>query len=402
MFDNKFLPRDADAVFCRVDAGKAASESGSHSVVGDLHVCWDEFLDCLRALAKVKWPHSSESGDDVLLSVVRRWIVPFARGDGGSAAVNSLFTRRAHRSLMLWDKQLKRVFAWYVRLRCRNACKGHPVCIAAQARRCPLVCCTACSAHKWDRRYAALEDIDPSHVHWPYVREHGMLISGEAFLLREFGARAGPTGRPTGSSASRRRGSLGGAGSAAEALPWYDGSFVSRLSAVLRNFNVVPTFLSKSEAAGLFKQAESGNDGDERANAATFPAFLEALAEASHHLSLMLLSCRCCEWPGTLASAAFSYRPPMWVSVGLSRSGPRCAGGTGGGLSRGGPHPQHHLARRAQGAAALRRGLPRAAGPTASAGACRSCTPVHACSTRRTVRKWRRARHHSHARRLVA
>lgn len=76
-----------------------------------------------------------------------------------------------------------------------------------------------------------MDDTDPARVTWTWAREHAGAINSAQFVL------------------------------------------------MLLNFNVLPVLLSKTVALEVFVRCEADNDGDERANAMFYPAFLETIAE---------------------------------------------------------------------------------------------------------------------------
>mgnify|MGYP001807227986 CR=1 FL=1 len=90
----------------------------------DLHVDYTEFLRCMAAVVRVKFPHAADPREALLLAT-RKWVLPFARlgADGGglglgcgpASAADSLFDRSAMNLLRTYDSQLKRLYAWWAR-----------------------------------------------------------------------------------------------------------------------------------------------------------------------------------------------------------------------------------------------------------------------------------------------
>ncbi|GIL46567.1 hypothetical protein Vafri_3543 [Volvox africanus] len=196
LLDNRLTLVAADVMFTRVEAGVDCEEGGGSTLLGDLHVDFEEFMRCLRAVVRVKFPQASEPREAMLL-LARKWLLPFARdsgaGGGVGNSVDGLFSRSTMNLIRKYDGQLKRLFAWY----------------------------------------SSMDETDPAKVTWTWAREHAGAINSAQFVL------------------------------------------------MLLNFNVLPVLLSKHAALEVFMRCEAANDGDERANAMFYPAFLETIAEVA-------------------------------------------------------------------------------------------------------------------------
>ncbi|GIL90638.1 hypothetical protein Vretimale_15768 [Volvox reticuliferus] len=196
LLDNRLTLVAADVMFTRVEAGVDCEEGGGSTLLGDLHVDFEEFMRCLRAVVRVKFPQATEPKEAMLL-LARKWLLPFARdsgaGGGVGNSVDGLFSRSTMNLIRKYDGQLKKLFAWY----------------------------------------SSMDETDPAKVTWAWAREHAGAINSAQFVL------------------------------------------------MLLNFNVLPVLLSKHAALEVFMRCEAANDGDERANAMFYPAFLETIAEVA-------------------------------------------------------------------------------------------------------------------------
>ncbi|GLC72051.1 hypothetical protein PLESTF_001198800 [Pleodorina starrii] len=197
LLDNRLTLVAADVIFTRVEAGVDQDEPGAGStLLGDLHVDFEEFMRCLRAVVRVKFPAATDPRDAMLL-LARKWLLPFAResgaGGGVGNSVEGLFSRSTMNLIRKYDGQLKKLFAWY----------------------------------------SSMDETDPARVTWAWAREHAGAINSAQFVL------------------------------------------------MLLNFTVLPVLLSKHAALEVFIRCEAANDGDERANAMFYPAFLETIAEVA-------------------------------------------------------------------------------------------------------------------------
>ncbi|EFJ45399.1 hypothetical protein VOLCADRAFT_118360 [Volvox carteri f. nagariensis] len=197
LLDNRLTLVAADVMFTRVEAGVDDEDgNGGSTLLGDLHVDFEEFMRCLRAVVRVKFPQATDPKEAMLL-LARKWVLPFARdsgaGGGVGSSVDGLFSRSTMNLIRKYDGQLKKLFAWY----------------------------------------SSMDETDPARVTWSWAREHAGAINSAQFVL------------------------------------------------MLLNFNVLPVLLSKHAAIEVFIRCEAANDGDERANAMFYPAFLETIAEVA-------------------------------------------------------------------------------------------------------------------------
>ncbi|KAG2453435.1 hypothetical protein HYH02_001658 [Chlamydomonas schloesseri] len=178
LLDNRLTLVHADVIFTKVDAGNyqatgaggtsgggaplpsmpAAQLSGTQSqaststLPGDLHINYTEFLRCMAAVVRVKFPHAADPHEALLLAT-RKWVLPFARlggeggglglGSGPASAADSLFDRSIMNLLRTYDGPLKRLYAWYT----------------------------------------CMEETDPTHVTWTWVHEHGGTLDSNNFVL---------------------------------------------------------------------------------------------------------------------------------------------------------------------------------------------------------------------------
>ncbi|KXZ53090.1 hypothetical protein GPECTOR_8g81 [Gonium pectorale] len=145
LLDNKLSLVSADVIFTRVDAGVDVDPGSGGTVLGDLHVDFGEFMRCLHAVVRMKFPKITDE-QEALLLLARKWVLPFASDSGTAGAgssVDGLFSRSTMNLIRKYDGQLKRLFAWY----------------------------------------SSLGETDPSRVSWAWAREHGGTISSSGFVL---------------------------------------------------------------------------------------------------------------------------------------------------------------------------------------------------------------------------
>ncbi|GFR43875.1 hypothetical protein Agub_g5004 [Astrephomene gubernaculifera] len=144
LLDNRLTLVAADVIFTRVDAHV---EGGSCDMgLGVMHVDFDGFMRCLRAVVRAKFPKAHDH-DDALMLLARKWLLPFARdagaGGGLSNSVDGLFSRSTMNLVRKYDGQLKKLFAWY----------------------------------------SSIEETDPARVTWAWARDHSGTINGSQFVL---------------------------------------------------------------------------------------------------------------------------------------------------------------------------------------------------------------------------